>query len=300
MKTPFSPRAGRLGVAVCVASGISIMVFSPSSASADSLNLGVAANYAVVDLASGKTLSQNSGPIAGNELLGNGVKAAFSGGANQPIGTIYYDPTVLGTNTFSQFQPAPTTVALADTTLTQQALTSANNVGSYAATLAPTQVFSNNIAGDGGLNVIDVTNIQNVAFTISGNANDIFVFNVSGSFQTNVAMTLSGVNASRILFNFTGTSGNVFQTSGGDTVYGTFLATDGGNFQFSNLNLTGALINTAGDVSIVSGSGIPTFTPFTPPSAVPLPGVFPSTLLLLGGVLGASTLRAARRRSAAV
>ena len=41
-------------------------------------------------------------------------------------------------------------------------------------------------------------------------------------------MTLSGgVEASHILFNLTGTSGNIFSTSGGNVLYGTFLATNG-------------------------------------------------------------------------
>jgi hypothetical protein len=47
---------------------------------------------------------------------------------------------------------------------------------------------------------------------------------------------------------------------------GTYLATDGGQFQFSNLNLDGQLINTAGNVQFVSGAQIPTLAPFTVPA----------------------------------
>ena len=100
------------------------------------------------------------------------------------------------------------------------------------------------------------------------------------------------MTASHILFDLTGTSGNVFQTSGGNTVFGTFLAVDGGGFQFSNLNLDGALIMGdsagfgnpgSGDVHIVSGSEIPTFSPFT----VPAPSIGHGILafLAVGGVL---------------
>jgi hypothetical protein len=104
-------------------------------------------------------------------------------------------------------------------------------------------------------------------------------------------MTLDGVLASNVLFNFTATSGHVFQTSGGDVSYGTYLATYGGDFQFSNLDLTGALINTDGNVQLVSGSEIPTFTPFT----VPTPES--STLSMLGmGLLGLAGAGIARRR----
>ncbi len=128
--------------------------------------------------------------------------------------------------------------------------------------------------------MIDVANIQNANITLSGNANDIFVFNVTGGIQTNRTISLSGgVDASHVLFNLTGT-GTVFQTSGGDNLVGTYLATDGGRFQFSELNLNGELINTGGNVQFVSGSKIPTGTPFT---VVPEPG---SALLLFTAALG--------------
>lgn len=120
------------------------------------------------------------------------------------------------------------------------------------------------IYGNDGLNVINVANIQNARLTLSGTASDIFVINVSGGIQTNQAMTLSGVSASHVLFNLTGKSGKIFQTSGGNVLYGTYLATNGGQFYFSQLNLTGALINTGGDVQAVGGSQIPTSAPFTP------------------------------------
>jgi len=259
-------------------------------ASAGSLNLGILTNYALVDLASGKTLGQNSGPVAGNELLGNGVTAAFSGGDNGQInGTLYYDSTVGGTSTFSQLQNAPTT-SLVSTSVTSDAFSYAQAASSYAASLTATQTYGNissatTFTGNGGLNVIDVSSIQNAPLTISGGSNDTFVINISGIFNTNQLMTLSGVSASQILFNFTGTSGNVFQTSGGDSLYGTFLAVDGGNFQFSNLVLNGALINTGGNVQLVSGSKIPTFTAFSAPGGSQVPE--PSSLMLFGvGVLG--------------
>jgi len=66
-------------------------------------------------------------------------------------------------------------------------------------------------------------------------------------------------------------------------------------YQFSELNLTGALINTAGNVQFVSGSQIPTFTPFTPPVTTPEP----STVALALSGLGTMGLVAVRRRRAA-
>jgi hypothetical protein len=264
--------------------------------SASSLNLGDLANYAVVDLGSGFTIGQNSGPVTGNELLGNGVTAAFSGGNNGQItGTLYYDNTVKGTNTFSQLSVPPTTVQV-PTSVTSAALSTAQSVSSYAASLAATQTFgtintATTITGTSGLNVINVTNIQNAALTLSGPANATFVFNVSGTLQENQKMTLlGGITAANILFNFLGTSGNVFQTSGGDVLYGTFLATNGGGFNFSNLNLTGELIDTAGNVQLVSGSEV-NGTPF---SATPVPSALP---LFSSGLLVMAVLVWRRKRA---
>ena len=219
-----------------------------------SLNLGPAAGYGLVDLGQNTTLAINSGPLT-SVLVGDSVNVQLSGGNNGAIlDGLFSDGTA---HISGNLQNAFTTTAVAGS-LTQSALLSAQSVSSYAAGLTATQTFgslSNNvtITGNGGLNVIDVTNIQNAPLTIKGTANDVFVFNIGGKFQTNQAMTLVGVDASQLLFNFTGTSGNVFQTSGGDTLYGTYLATDGGQFQFSELNLTGALINTGGNVQFCIG-----------------------------------------------
>jgi hypothetical protein len=282
-----------------VLAGAAAAALFVSSASADPLDLGVLKNYAVVDLGNGTTIGQNSGPVSGNEYLGNGVTAAFAGGGGGVItGKLYYDSTVIHTNTFSQLDTPPTTVLEPNPSPTAGLLSTAQSVSAYAAGLTATQAFSSTINGNGGLNVIDVADIHNVAFTISGTSADTFVFNVSDEFQTDVAMTLSGVSASQILFNFTATSGQVFNTSGGNTMYGTFLATRGGQFQFSNLNLTGELINTAGDVQLVSGSAVPTFTPFTPPTSVPLPAPVLAGGFLLG-VFGLNQFRQRRARQLA-
>ena len=272
-------------------------------AKADVLTLGTLTNYALVDLGTGDTISVNSGPISGNVLLGGGVKAQFAGGNNGQItGTLYYDSTVTGTNTFSQLNTAPNTSQVS-TSVTSQAFSYAQAASNYAAGLTATQTYTNisaatTFTGNGGLNVIDIANIQNAPITISGNASDTFVFNISGTFNTNRTMTLSGVSASQIIFNFTGTSGNVLQTSGGNQLYGTFLAADGGNFQFSELNLTGALYNSQGGMQFVSGSTIPTFTAFTGGTSnqqVSTPE--PASLTVMGAGLAALGVVRRRRRA---
>jgi hypothetical protein len=121
----------------------------------------------------------------------------------------------------------------------------------------PLATFNNAgiIQGNGGLNVINVANIKNAPLTLSGTASDIFIINVSGGIQTNQPMTLSGgVSPSHVLFDLTGSSGNILQASKGSVLYGTYLATNGGDFNFSQLNLTGAVINIGGNVQFVGQS----------------------------------------------
>ncbi len=271
-----------------------VMALNLSPSEQTGLDLGSAGNYALVDEGSGTTLGFNSGPNIGDVLLGNNVNAAFSGGGNGQIsGTLFYDSTVTGTNTFSQLQTPPTT-KLISSAFGPQVIASAQSVSNYASSLAATQTYGDitgttTIKGNGGLNVIDVSNIQNAPLTISGGSNDFFVVNVSGQVQTNRAMTLSGVNPSQVLFNLTGT-GNVFQTSGGDVSYGTYLATNGGKFQFSNLDLTGSLINTAGNVQFVSGSKM-----IYAPTKVPEPENILGSLIAIGFLAGGMKMQKRRK-----
>ncbi len=255
----------------------------------------VLSNYSVVSVGPNASITINSGPTGGNVLLGDGTTTSSSGGGNGSIGGTVYLSGVVNGDDLLHIQTTPNELILPSTVATQ-AFNAANALSSTAAGLAATQNFTNIngtqlILGNGGLNVIDVASLHNPLLTIKGNASDVFVFNIAGTFQTNQVMTLQGVTASQILWNFTtpevGT--NVFQTSGGDTLYGTFLDTNGGDFQFSNLNLTGQLINTDGHMQIVSGSGVPNPAPFTPTPE-------PATFALLGSGLVAFFVVARRSR----
>ena len=228
------------------------------------LDLGVAGNYAFVDLGA-STLGWNSGPIDGDVLLGMGVHAQLSGGNDGGLTSghvVYHDPTAVISGNLQN----PITMTAVANSVSQSVATAAQNVSNYASSLTATQTFgtisgTTTINGNGGLNVIDATNINNDTLTLNGSANDYFVFNITNAVQTNRPMILTGgVLPGNILFNLTGT-GTVFQTSGGDVSYGTYLAVNGGRFQFSNLNLTGRLIDLGGDVQFVSGSKIPVGVP---------------------------------------
>jgi hypothetical protein len=273
--------------------GTALLSASPAAALTPAeqagLDLGINNNFAFVDLGA-TTLGWNSGPIAGNVLFGLGLQAKLSGGNNGGLtngGVLFHDNT---TNISGSLQN-PVTQTLVPTTFTQEAATIAQNVSNFASSLAATQTFTTingttTITGNGDLNVIDVEKIDNAKLTLSGTANDFFVFNISDQIHTNQPMTLSGgVTPANILFNLTGTGTVVFQTSGGDLSFGTYLATNGGAFQFSNLNLIGRLINVGGDVQFVSGSMIP---------AVPEPGTF--ALVGIGAIALTFAVKGSRRR----
>ena len=257
------------------------------------LDMGtVLPNYAIVSVGPTASLMVNSGPITGKVLIGDSSTATSAGGGNgQVTGGLDISPIASGDQL--QNLQTPPTVNVVSPTVGTTAFSDAGTLSSSAAALMATQTFGSisgtqTITGGGGLNVIDVGSLQNPTLTLSGGPDDLFVFDVSGNFNTNRPMILNGVNASQILWNFLGT-GTVFQTSGGNTLFGTFLATNGGNFQFSALNLTGELINTGGHIQFVSNSKM-TGDPFAPPAAVPEPAT--ATLLLLGtGFVMAINLR---------
>jgi hypothetical protein len=153
-------------------------------------------NYAVVSVGLSSSIMVNSGPITGNVLLGDGNNSSSSGGGNgQVTGHVDVSPPASG-DFLSQIQIPPTT-NIVSTFVGVKAFNDANTLSAAASALPPTQTFTTigggqTISGNGDTNVIDVATI-NGAFTLSGTASDIFVFDVSGSFNSNQPMTLTGV-----------------------------------------------------------------------------------------------------------
>jgi len=273
------------------------------------------AQYSVISVGSTASINVNSGPILGTVLVGAGTTVTSAGGGNGQI-TGGVDNSgagsgcgATGLTCFSSLNRPPM-VRLVSSSVGTDAFSEAAALSAQASALGlnPTQTFGNltgtqTITGNGGLNVINITGEKNAKLTISGGPNDIFVFNVSGSIATNQPITLQGVTAGQILWNLTG-SGTVLQTSGGNSLVGTFLATKPGqDFQFSSLNLNGQLINTGGHIQWVSNSRMLAFTPFLRETQEVIPE--PSSLLLFGTglIAGAGILRrkaSARLRQCAV
>lgn len=258
-------------------------------------------NYGIVSVGPNASITINSGPINGNILAGDGSTVTTSGGNNGGLGSGYHvDESGTVTGSFSGLQNPPI-VNTVSAGVGTQAFSDAQTLSTNAAALTPSKTYTGTVSGpltitgNGGFDVIDFADLQNPVLTLNGGASDVFIFNVSGLLNTNQVMTLNGVSPLHILWNFTGT-GTVFQTSGGDVVFGTFLATEGGKFQFSNLDLTGQLINTGGHIQDVSGSLLPHFYDFSPPQPVSEPSnlaVFGSVFM---GFVGLGLLR--RRRTA--
>ena len=256
--------------------------------------------YAIVSVGPHASLMINSGPITGKVLAGDGSSVSTSGGGNGSITGGAYADTLALLNDFNKLQTPPVET-LVSSSVTSGAFTEAQNLQTFLDGQTATQTFgaltgtTTITGGAGGLDVIDFASLHNDTLTLSGGANDIFVLRTSGDVHTNRTVTLTGgLTADHVIWDLGGASGNVLQTSGGDSLFGTFLDTKGGDFQFSALSLDGQLINTGGHIQFVSNSTL-TGSPFTPPS-VPEPTTWAMMLLGFAG-LGAA-LRTWRRAAA--
>ena len=259
--------------------------------------------YSVVSVGPHASLTINSGPIQGKVLAGDGATVSTSGGNNGSIvGGAFVDSASLLTK-FSGLQVKPT-VTLVPTTDTTTAFNEAAALQTFLDGLTADTTIAGQLTGTVGLSAnggadgvttINFGSLQNATLTLTGGVNDIFVLRTSGNVNTNHVMSLvGGLKADHVIWDLDGTSGNVLQTSGGNILEGAFIDTKGGNFQFSELNLTGQLINTGGHIQFVSGSRMG-FAPLTPPT-VPEPAAWALMLLGFFGVGGAVRMR---RRSLA-
>jgi len=295
----------RLVVPVIFAMGFLAITSSPCFAAF--IGLGQAANYVLFDVSNSQWSMNNSvinGPMAG----GPGTTYNWSGGSGPYTGPVYYQnggvtPPVnsLGGT------PKPTAIA---TDLTQAVLDARAAAASAASLTANLTIPGNQITatgsvtGNGGENVIDLTqvNMTNGTFTLNGTANDYFIFRVSGQFNVgNSSIRVAGgVTPNHVLWYFPNTSTIKSPNGAWD---GTILALNS-PVSFDNtpsgLGFVNGAIIASDDVnnnqpwvfSVVSGFDI-NYTPF-----VPIPE--PSTVVLGAfGLIGLAGWLLRSRRLAA-
>lgn len=204
-------------------------------AQAQFLNLGAAANFAGLEMGGSTftyTISKVTTDITGNVGIAPNGNFNFSGGSIID-GTIHAGA---GATLSISGGSSATGGIVQPSSVVTQAITDAHTAASYYAGLAPTQTLASitsggTFTGNGGLNVYSVTgslSLSNTTLTLSGGANDIFVFNIYGGANTlsvsNIA--LSGISASQVLFNLIG-SGTQLTTTGHSNTAGVFLAENG-------------------------------------------------------------------------
>lgn len=213
-----------------------------TAARAQVSDLGLATNYSCLELGSGSQdafqVSQGSTSISGNVGVAGGGTFNYSGGgtisgelvagSNATLSITGGDNIQSGTVApYSQMSQVVSDAQSAASTY--QGLSADHTYGSITG--------STTLNGNGGLEVIDINGGINLgsgqSLTISGNASDSFVINVTGGIDLSQAdITLCGVSADQVVFNLIGTgdadhSGNVMQTTGGSDTSGIFLAENG-------------------------------------------------------------------------
>ncbi len=147
--------------------------------------------------------------------------------------------------------------------LVSAAVSAATNAESEFAALTANQNFGNlgnqTVTGGSGFNVIDASEVSmsNGSLTLSGNANSVFVINVSGNFSTsNSDVVLSGgVLPQNVVFNIGGSL--TITGGGGETYFGTILVK--GSATVHDKILEGELI--AQEITDTSGFRVKSFPP---------------------------------------
>ena len=292
---------------------IGLVVSAPARANT-SFSFGAADQFAVLyDLegTSGITLSENNGSISGAIGIGSGGKLSLAGGCSGPcpIGAIYFENPVNGTDysASGSYTPAPNPIQ--NNALVASAVTSLNDLyatyspGGVAipATMSAPDLsnVTNNVAinvASGTVNVMDVSNIgvgQCGQIAINGSASAFVVINVSGtvnfndsanqagstctghgSTQTGSLVLNGGITADHVLINITSTTNNNLSSSGSAlyNIVNADILDAYGNYQLNQITVDGRVFGGNANSAIVSVFAInaPTTTATPEPATVVL------------------------------
>ncbi|MBI3996971.1 MAG: choice-of-anchor A family protein [Candidatus Omnitrophica bacterium] len=288
---------------------ISVATLSSPNATASLVvpDLGEAANYALFAIpktsdAASITISSASG-VLGDLAIGNPGLYDKSG-AGVITGSVFL---ATGVTTSISGVPGAEGTLVPNSNLAQ-AISDALLASTGASLLPSTQLLGDItdttlVTGNGNVNVLSIgtINLGGVkTLTLSGNAAEFFILNISGDFDfsgSSAFVLAGGVDPSHVLLNFP-TTGNGIGFSASSAVKGTFLAPYR-DFTLHGANLEGAVI--ANDIRITSGGqdafvGFNDFAPPPPPQEPVIPE--PSSLMLLG--MGLAALVARRPRSSSI
>ncbi|MFL6593803.1 MAG: hypothetical protein ACJ8HQ_00035 [Chthoniobacterales bacterium] len=244
-------------------------------------NLGAAKNFTVLQVGAGTVsqttagtqgqivgnvgiytngkISSNGPQISGDLYLGNGSTGQFSGSYsnNRPVTGMAHlgigASVGPGSYTFTTMSDNPQT-------LLNQARTDAMNASTAAqgltATSALTKIDSTmTLSGSGVYNLTSVNLASNEVLTLSGNAGDSIVLNISDMFKLNDAKIVltGGLLESNVLFNFVGTKDvNVAGNSALSELHGILLALNA-KVALSPGLVVGEIIS-ARDIAVDSGA----------------------------------------------
>ena len=208
--------------------------------------LGLAGN--VIDIGSGATLIKgdvgfgptNSGTVKKASVVGN-LTNDFTSTVN-----IVSDFKVSGTTSTGDLSAASAAATAASANL--DALPADQTFGN----LTTNTSFTN---PGGGTEVVDIASVNMIGktITITGDADDVFIFNVAGrfSFRSSQMILSGGVRPSNIIWNFTGTTGEVIVKDPSTSAFGVFLSPDR-SFNGDKSTIVGAVM---GGLSILIHSG---------------------------------------------
>jgi uncharacterized lipoprotein NlpE involved in copper resistance len=196
--------------------------------SASPASLGAAGQFAALEI-NGGTLTLLGSTVTGDVALGPNGRGDLHN--TSETGTFTYDPTAK-TGLSKKHQDFLPTGGIVSNDLTQ-AQADANAASAADAALTPTVTLGNvtkslTLLGNGGSNVISVQslNYRGDTLTLSGGANDTFVFNVTGAFHfaRSTMVLTGGVTANHVLFNFPTAGGEIDLSRRASVIDGTFLA----------------------------------------------------------------------------
>jgi hypothetical protein len=268
---------------------------TPSLCQAQVTGLGSAANYGLLE--DGGNVSVNGflnfSGVGGNVGLQSSAVTVGIFDSFTVNGTAYEGSgvTIGGLGSFS----ATSIVTGQQSALTSAFAAAGSASSSDGALASTTSISSNTITGTQAVNVVNVSSITH-DLTISGNANQVFVINVTGNSGnvinlSNITLT-GGVTANHVLFNVTG-SGNI--NLGNGVVNGTFLDTGSGSVTLNGTAVTGGIIAGSGGMTVANSATI-TADSFAVVNAPELPSITMAGVacLLVLGRAGIARIKRAR------